>query len=136
MYDLGVGVPQDYSEAARWYRKAAKRGSPAAQSRLGFMYYQGQGVAKNHLEATRLYRLAAEQGSAIAQLRLGAAYYNGNGVPQNKVHALAWIILSATQGNKRAVELRDLLRDDFAPGRVAAAEDLSMRIWERIESSE
>ena len=30
-YDHGVGVPQDYAEAVKWYRKAAKQGHPTAQ---------------------------------------------------------------------------------------------------------
>ena len=31
MYDKGQGVPQDYAEAVRWYRKAAVQGYAEAQ---------------------------------------------------------------------------------------------------------
>jgi len=31
MYDKGQGVPQDYAEALKWYRKAAEQGFAEAQ---------------------------------------------------------------------------------------------------------
>jgi len=37
MYDEGKGVPQDYVEAAKWYRKAAEQGNKAAQHNLSLM---------------------------------------------------------------------------------------------------
>src|SRR5262245_31374536 len=33
-YDEGKGVPKDYAEAVRWYRKAADQGEPTAQNNL------------------------------------------------------------------------------------------------------
>jgi len=44
MYDNGRGVAEDKSEAARWYRAAAKQGDVDAQFSLGFMYDSGEGV--------------------------------------------------------------------------------------------
>lgn len=32
------GIPQDYSEAVKWYRLAAEMGSAGAQANLGMMY--------------------------------------------------------------------------------------------------
>ena len=71
MYELGRGVPQNYAEAARWYRLAADQGSATAQHDLGVMYHFGQGVPQNYAEAVRWYRLAADQGYADAQHGLG-----------------------------------------------------------------
>ena len=34
MYDEGTGVPQNYAEAVKWYRKAASQGDAVAQSNL------------------------------------------------------------------------------------------------------
>jgi uncharacterized protein len=45
-YDTGKGVPQDYAEAANWYRKAADQGDAQAQFCLGVKYHIGQGVAQ------------------------------------------------------------------------------------------
>ena len=44
MYATGRGVPQDETEAARWFRLAAEQGLAGAQSNLGFMYGTGSGV--------------------------------------------------------------------------------------------
>ena len=43
MYAAGIGVPQDYEEAVKWYFRAAKQGSSEAQFELGFMYSSGRG---------------------------------------------------------------------------------------------
>ena len=34
MYDKGKGVPKDFVEASRWYRKAAEQGHAVAQTHL------------------------------------------------------------------------------------------------------
>jgi len=59
-------VAIDLAEAATWYRKAAEKGYPQAQTALAAMYYAGRGVEKD-LEKVR-YRLekAAARGSLIA----------------------------------------------------------------------
>jgi hypothetical protein len=61
LYASGRGVAKNDAEAARWYRKAAEKGSSTAMSKLGDMYAQGRGVAKNDAEAARWYRWAAEE---------------------------------------------------------------------------
>jgi hypothetical protein len=38
MYAKGQGVPQDYSQAVVWYRKAAEQGDADAQTLVGLMY--------------------------------------------------------------------------------------------------
>ena len=37
----GLGVAQDYTEAARWYRSAAEQGDANAQASLAMMYASG-----------------------------------------------------------------------------------------------
>src|ERR1035441_9834041 len=53
MYSYGRGVPQDYTEAARWYRSAAEQGEASAQYSLGRAHYKGQGVPQDYAEALR-----------------------------------------------------------------------------------
>ena len=65
MYDWGLGVRQDYAEAAKWLRLGADQGS-RAQGTLGDTYANGQGVPQDDAEAAKWYRKAADQ------LRLGA----------------------------------------------------------------
>jgi len=44
-------MPQDYAQAALWYRKAAEQGVADAQCRLGAWYGTGQGVPQDYAEA-------------------------------------------------------------------------------------
>src|SRR4029077_12512676 len=68
----GQGVPQDYAEAAKWYRKAADQGFAEAQSNLGAMYAKGQGVPQDYVEAYKWFDLAAARFAASdAALRDG-----------------------------------------------------------------
>ena len=61
MYDEGQGVPQDYAEAVKWYRKAAEQGHARAQNNLGAMYYKGRGVPQDYAEAHMWFNLAASR---------------------------------------------------------------------------
>jgi TPR repeat protein len=70
LYHDGHGAPQDYEEAAKWYRKAADQGYPPAQFNLGVMYAKGQGVPKDYMEAVKWYRKAADKGDAQAPAAL------------------------------------------------------------------
>lgn len=67
MYEQGQGVPQNYGEALRWYRKAAGQGYASAEYNLGNMYYYGRGVTQDQAEAVRWYRKAADHGDEYAQ---------------------------------------------------------------------
>ena len=62
----GEGVPQDYTQAVYWWRKAAEQGDADAQFMLGDCYYKGQGVPQDYAQAVSLYRKAAEQGYPMA----------------------------------------------------------------------
>jgi TPR repeat protein len=64
VYDDGDGVPQDYAEALKWYRKAADQGNASAQFNLGKMYDNGQGVPQDYVQAHLWLNLAASQFSA------------------------------------------------------------------------
>jgi TPR repeat protein len=58
MYADGRGVPQNYAEAAAWYRRAAEQGNPAAQYRLGLLFDKGLGVPLDDTEAYKWLDLA------------------------------------------------------------------------------
>lgn len=67
MYDLGLGIPQDYSMAFSWYRKAASQGYADAQKNLGVMYECGLSVPKDHVLAHMFYDLASSRFAASEQ---------------------------------------------------------------------
>jgi len=47
LYHFGWGMPIDFAEAAKWFRKSAEQGNVASQARLGHLYREGQGVPKD-----------------------------------------------------------------------------------------
>jgi TPR repeat protein len=102
MYYQGKGVPQDYVEALRWYRKAADQGNAKGQYGVGFMYEEGKGVPQDYAQAIAWYRKAAGQGNEKAQYGLAYIYHEGKGVPRDPVVALDWFRKSADLGYGRA----------------------------------
>ena len=66
MYQKGVGVEQDYSEALAWYKKAAGKENATAQNQLGRMYETGLGVKQDYTKAVYWYRKAADQNNVNA----------------------------------------------------------------------
>jgi uncharacterized protein len=65
-YWEGKGVPQDYIEAVKWFRKAADQGFPAAQYMLGAIYGLGQGVPLDFVRAHMWLNLSGAQGNQDA----------------------------------------------------------------------
>jgi len=114
-YDRGIGVPQDYVQAAVWYRKAAEQGFASAQLNLGAAYCEGQGVPQDYAQAAAWYRKAAEQGDATARFNLGAAYCDGQGVPLDYAEAYFWLNLAAS-GKPEGIRVEEVvrMRDDAA----------------------
>jgi hypothetical protein len=62
-YGNGVyGLPQDYAESAKWYRKAAEQNYGSAQLNLGVCLAEGKGVEKNVVEGLMWILLARRVG--------------------------------------------------------------------------
>ena len=53
MYGNGEGVPQNYAEALKWFRKAADQGDAQGQYDLGYSYDSGKGVPQDYAEAAK-----------------------------------------------------------------------------------
>ena len=126
MYANGRGVPQDYAEAARWYRKAAEQGHAPAQFNLADMYASGQGVPQDYAESVRWYRKAAEQGHAPAQFNLGNMYARGQGVTQDYAEAHMWFNLAASRASgddqKKFADARERVARKMTAEQIAEAQ--------------
>ncbi|MCY3771094.1 MAG: tetratricopeptide repeat protein [Gemmatimonadetes bacterium] len=132
VYPQGAGIPDDDTEAVRWYRMAAELGDAMSQQRLGDMYADGRGVPENDMEAVKWYRLAAEQGYDRAQLDLGDMFIRGEGVPGDYVQAYVWYNLAAAQGNEEAALKKDKLAKWMTRDQVQKAQSLSSDLFRRI----
>jgi hypothetical protein len=102
LYYVGIGIVQDYRNAAVWLNKAAQAGDAEAQCELGFLYQTGsfgQGPPPPDLkQAASWYAKSAAQGDACGQFALAALYVSGKGVTQDAGKAASLSAEAATQG--------------------------------------
>ncbi|MCL2742522.1 MAG: sel1 repeat family protein [Planctomycetaceae bacterium] len=115
-YDAGIGVPQDYSEAVKWYTKAAEQGGgegkgACAKNMLGYIYLRGHGVDKDEVKALSLFMEAAEDGCSHAPDSVGECYENGYGAERNLTEALKWYQKGAAIGDDTAAENFERLKN-------------------------
>jgi hypothetical protein len=69
-YATGEDVPQDYSEAVRWFSMAAEQGHVMAQATLGAYYWAGRGVPQDMEKAYFWAVLAQLGGDEASQVRV------------------------------------------------------------------
>jgi uncharacterized protein len=124
LYFAGQGVPQDYAQAAFWYRKAAEQGDAVAQFSLGLLYSNGQGLPLDNFQAAVWIRKAAEQGEARAQYRLGLLCFLGQGLPQDYVESYFWLDLAALGNLDGAAQQKAIKDRDLAASHLTSS-DLS-----------
>jgi TPR repeat protein len=65
-------MPQDYSQAVKWFRKAADQGQIIAQLNLGVMYANGDGVPQDYVLAYMWSSIAASNGQEGASMNRDA----------------------------------------------------------------
>jgi TPR repeat protein len=128
LYTGQLGLTTNYTEAAKWFRKAAEQNHPDAQLNLGIMCYQGQDTAKDYLEAVKWFRSAAEQNSADAQYNLGVCYGQGQGVVKDDSESVRWFAKAAEQGVATA---QYCLGFCYAMGRGVAKDFIQAAKWYR-----
>ncbi|WP_339487619.1 tetratricopeptide repeat protein [Pseudomonas sp. EL_65y_Pfl2_R95] len=102
MYEQGIGVTKDETQAISWYEKSAQQGNSNAQYNLGVLYENGRGTAVDFAQANQWYRKAAAQGDALAVGNLGMLYMRGDGVKVDKNLGLALLLQSATMDSSPA----------------------------------
>lgn len=101
-YELGLGIPRDYSEAARWYRASADA-NPTSAAALGYLYELGRGVAPDFAKARRQYESAAQRGNLAAATNLARLYVLGRGGPVDYGLGFHWYMMAAKQGDPRGM---------------------------------
>jgi len=132
-YEQGWFGDANFSEALKWFRRAAVQGDPDAEFSLGQMYADGDGVPQNYKIAADWYRKAAEHvpdygGAGQGRNSLGLLYLEGRGVRRNPVMAYMWLRL-ANDDDEIA-----FARSQMTPAEIAEAERLTMD-WQRRHSA-
>lgn len=96
------GVPINYKEAIKWYRKSAIQGNYEAKYSLELCYKNKFGVPDDYQEAIRFFKEAAEQGDVLGQIELGKLYLKGNGSQNDYIEAEICFSKAANQGYAEA----------------------------------
>ncbi len=106
LYDSGVGVAQDQSLAANWYRKAAEQGDADALFNLAVLFANGEGVTQDFVVAYLLFDVAATADPEAAQQRDIVS----NHMTSAQVDRAEMLAANARQGDTLAV-IRQVLSD-------------------------
>ena len=90
-------LKNDFVNALKWYKKAAKKNSPETMSLVGDIYYIGEkGIEQSYTKAFEWYSRAADCDYNMAKIKMTLMLYRGRGVkkdlPQafNQFHKISW----------------------------------------------
>lgn len=102
MYDEGIGVEKNESEAFSYYHKAADMGNVDASAFIGWCYAEGRGTGQDYKKAVAYYEKGAVGGNSFAQSKLAWCYEYGRGVEEDKVKAFEYFLKAAEAGEVEA----------------------------------
>jgi TPR repeat protein len=99
---FGLGIPQDFNEALRYYLQAAALGNAEAMCNLGYMYSVGQGIGKDLECSFEWYLKSAKLGYLHSMRDIGVCYYQGLGTKQDYKQAIKWLRTASKQNYSHA----------------------------------
>lgn len=119
LYAGDFGGPQNYPQAAHWFKKAAKEHDCLALYKMGIFYYNGRGVRESPAKAFEyLYRLSTHltdefkkdypKMMAHFEYVLGLMYFEGKGTNQNENEGINWLKKAISHGQRQA---KDYLKE-------------------------
>lgn len=126
LYWLGKGVPEDYQEAVKWFRKAAEQEHARGQEALGRICYAAVLMRRQDEVKELLSRLAGEESYRHPEAEWADC---------DLVEAYAWLSLAVAQGQQTAEEKRANVRDYMTAAEIAQAQELASDLHNRIEAS-
>ena len=102
LYEKGIGVARDVSQAKAWYTKAASNGNTRAMHNLAVLTADSGDGKPDYAGAVGWFTKAAEYGVRDSQFNLAVLYARGLGVQQNFVKSYVWFAIAAAQGDTDA----------------------------------
>lgn len=82
-YIKGDGVPENASEAVKWFEKAAIQDNELAINNLALCLRSGNGIAANKEKAVEWFEKTSTKGNILAKSELAEMYAEGEGVLVN-----------------------------------------------------
>lgn len=103
LFDEGLGVDKDHTEAAHWYKLASDQKYDLAHLALGKLYVAGLGVERDAMQAVDLFNVCSYNWNPDGHYHLGLAYETASGVTQNLEEAYKLYLLAAEQDHELAL---------------------------------
>ena len=98
MYEMGLGVSVNYSQALNYYNRASLKSNPDAVFRKALLTLKGKGTPKNVKEALSKLKTIARDKHKEALFELGELYAKGEDVARNYSYAYGFYYSSALEG--------------------------------------
>lgn len=135
MYEYGLGVDQNFKNAAEFYKRAAEQKYIESMYHLALMYMFGRGVAMNYPRALALLEAGGIADHAPSCYYLGIMKTYGYGTPVDYNEAARWFEKAAglddervsEEAGKNAAELNSLVQE---------AEDYNNKVIEEYRMKE
>lgn len=99
MYEKGISVTVDFSEAFFYYMQAANAGCHEGELRVGYCFKEGRGISVNKEEAASWFLKAADGNNHHAQFETGKCFVEGVGVEKNYGMAMKFFSSAVVQGH-------------------------------------
>lgn len=126
LYCNAINNMKNFTEAMRWFKKAAAQKYAEAQYSIGVLHDYGLGVPPNHTKAMKWYLRAAAQKHAGALYSIGMLCDMGLGVAPDSAVAMEWYLLAAAQNHPSAQNSIGLL---YAKGEGVPQDNNEAIIW-------
>ena len=130
MYSEGYGLPQNYSEAVKWWKLAAQKGGGYSFVNLGKAYETGRGVQQDYQEAINWWLKGAERGDVLSINKLATTYEVGFIVTEDKIQAHKWWNVASARGDIDATGRRNNLEEGMTPEQITEAQRLALEWME------
>ncbi len=98
LFDQGLGVKRDRSQAAFWYKQAAEGGDPAGMFKYALLLMEGRQVERDRKKADEFMKRAADAGNPSAQFNYGQMLVADGAADKGLRAALPYYEKSAEQG--------------------------------------
>jgi hypothetical protein len=102
MYETGIGVEQDKSEAMYWTIRSANQKHETAGFKLLYWSIEIRGLNSENKAKLENLKIKANQGNAQAQYYLGKMYAHGIGMDKDPDVAIDWLNKAALAGMPEA----------------------------------
>ncbi len=128
MYEKGLGVERNATEAKLWYQMAAEAGNASAMHNLAVLFASGADGTVDSASALRWFQKAADLGVGDSQFNLGVMKGKGQGVEQDLEESYKWLALLAKSGDTEAASKRDEVAQSMRPEQLKSAKS-KVELW-------